>query len=469
MNTTLIQPALPVNQRPVSKCVVNLRSPFLTPSTSDEILPLLCLLPCLGRSYKDYFNGYPRWYVQLNLVNTPLWNANPYINRVLFEQLSGGAWVPMYSFLEDYGYGVDPNYNGQTVQGAITDPSMSITARVRFVGDNGCPDGSLTPITVTHYGFISSAAQYDAVAGGAAMGATPAYIHTYSQPVSQCTAPGPWSGLRDAPPSAWLQSIKATKLCDCRWRIDVNYNPSYGLMVNNPFLDYISVKVAEGSFQRILILLHQPGKLSYSIVTSKYNCAMNYIHVNGIVYFDEFDGAVGYITRTNSCFAVPAVISNVCLANGVAYGGGGLATACNGLGSQSASSAYSGGGGCAGGAPTPTPPSPTPKAPTRKPTPKPGGGGGGSAYEGCWTDRVGARALPHGVQAVTNSATPLATCIYRCRAGGYAYAGLEYYGECWCGLHYDRYGRAAGACTTPCSGNPKVRCGGANALSVYKT
>ncbi|CAM9243670.1 unnamed protein product, partial [Phaeothamnion confervicola] len=294
-------------------------------------------------SYKDYFNGYPRWYLQLQLVNTQLWNTNPYITRVLFERLNGASWVPMYSFLEDYGYGVDPTYDGQTAQGVVTDPSTSITVRLHFVGDgNGCADGYTQAVQMGHYKFISGASDYNRIASGGIPGTTPAWLHPYSTPVSQCTAPGTWSGLRDAPPGAWLQSIKATKMCDCHWRIDVQYNPSYSLMVNNPFIDYISIKVAEGSSQRIRLLVHQPGKSLYSVITPKFNCNLNYIKINGIVYFDEFDGAVGYITRTNSCFAVPAVVSNVCLVSGVAYGGGALPTSCAGLGSESGSYAYSG-------------------------------------------------------------------------------------------------------------------------------
>merc|ERR1719395_463644 len=34
------------------------------------------------------------------------------------------------------------------------------------------------------------------------------------------------------------------------------------------------------------------------------------------------------------------------------------------------------------------------------------------------------------------------TCFEKCSAEGYAYAGLQYKQECWCGNSYGRYGKA---------------------------
>ncbi|CAM9651077.1 unnamed protein product, partial [Phaeothamnion confervicola] len=97
---------------------------------------------------------------------------------------------------------------------------------------------------------------------------------------------------------------------------------------------------------------------------------------------------------------------------------------------------------------------------TAKPTTK-------SKYVGCFGDRVGARTMPHQMASVATSKTPVTTCVSRCRAAGYPYAGLEYGGECWCGNSYNRYGEST-ACTMPCSGLPRVVCGGADALSAYR-
>lgn len=91
------------------------------------------------------------------------------------------------------------------------------------------------------------------------------------------------------------------------------------------------------------------------------------------------------------------------------------------------------------------------------PLPSPPGG-----YAGCFTDDPN-RALPYWLGSVND----VATCVSLARGNGLAYAGLQWYGECWGGneLRYTQVGE--GECNTPCaSGEP---CGGAWHNSIYAT
>lgn len=95
-----------------------------------------------------------------------------------------------------------------------------------------------------------------------------------------------------------------------------------------------------------------------------------------------------------------------------------------------------------------------------------GGGGGGvsGTYVGCWTDSS-SRALP----AFLGGAFDVGRCVNTARQQGYAYAGLQWYGECWAGneLRHDR--AAESDCNTPCGANPSQICGGGYRNSVYAT
>ena len=59
-----------------------------------------------------------------------------------------------------------------------------------------------------------------------------------------------------------------------------------------------------------------------------------------------------------------------------------------------------------------------------------------------------------------------AHCIALCRSQGFAYAGVEYSTNCFCGNSYGRSG-AADNCNMACGGNPAEMCGGYFANSVY--
>ena len=87
-----------------------------------------------------------------------------------------------------------------------------------------------------------------------------------------------------------------------------------------------------------------------------------------------------------------------------------------------------------------------------------------SGYQGCFTDD-GNRALP----AWLGEGHTIETCTAAARGQGYAYAGLQWYGQCFAGnsLGYSRVGD--GECNTPCNARPSQMCGGAWRNSIYGT
>lgn len=89
------------------------------------------------------------------------------------------------------------------------------------------------------------------------------------------------------------------------------------------------------------------------------------------------------------------------------------------------------------------------------------------ADKGCWSDLVSSRALPVGLTGSSNYT--IEGCLAAAAAGGYAVAGLSYYGECWAaaGLSYYSQALDASKCTYPCRGDSVETCGGSDALDVY--
>lgn len=89
---------------------------------------------------------------------------------------------------------------------------------------------------------------------------------------------------------------------------------------------------------------------------------------------------------------------------------------------------------------------------------------GAFKYQSCWTDAVGTRAL----SAKDERSDDMT--IERCAAfcDGYAFFGVEYAGECYCGN--ELLGGEPSAetdCNMLCSGNPSQWCGGPNRLNLY--
>uniref|UniRef100_A0A1I8JG20 WSC domain-containing protein n=1 Tax=Macrostomum lignano TaxID=282301 RepID=A0A1I8JG20_9PLAT len=58
-------------------------------------------------------------------------------------------------------------------------------------------------------------------------------------------------------------------------------------------------------------------------------------------------------------------------------------------------------------------------------------------------------------------------CSNACSLGGFAYFGLQYSSECFCGASYGSYGAASSGCDMLCSGSSKQYCGGALRNSVF--
>lgn len=96
-------------------------------------------------------------------------------------------------------------------------------------------------------------------------------------------------------------------------------------------------------------------------------------------------------------------------------------------------------------------------APVMSPPPPPP-----PSYVGCFTDDPN-RALPYWLGSVGD----VGTCVNLARANGLAYAGLQWYGECWGGneLRYTQVGDWE--CDTPCASGEM--CGGGWRNSIYAT
>ncbi|KAF2732319.1 heme peroxidase [Polyplosphaeria fusca] len=91
----------------------------------------------------------------------------------------------------------------------------------------------------------------------------------------------------------------------------------------------------------------------------------------------------------------------------------------------------------------------------------------GYTYQGCMTDRVEARSL--GAKTQGNSNNTYANCAAFC--SGYAYFGVEYGRECYCGDSLANSPTTAkeSDCSMPCSGDANAVCGAGNRLNVFKS
>ena len=87
-----------------------------------------------------------------------------------------------------------------------------------------------------------------------------------------------------------------------------------------------------------------------------------------------------------------------------------------------------------------------------------------AGYVGCYTDSS-VRDLP---DFAASGKVSVESCKADCASAGYAYAGLQYATQCFCGNTYGRYG-ASSHCTMPCSADALEVCGGTWANSIYST
>ncbi|MCJ1414312.1 hypothetical protein MMC32_000638 [Xylographa parallela] len=100
-------------------------------------------------------------------------------------------------------------------------------------------------------------------------------------------------------------------------------------------------------------------------------------------------------------------------------------------------------------------------APTTVPTAAP------YVHAACYVDNLDGRLLS---VAEDDSTGTIELCASHCvgAAGGpYAYFGMEYYSQCFCGNTYNESAPASSGCSFPCSGNAGEICGGSNAMDIY--
>ena len=89
-------------------------------------------------------------------------------------------------------------------------------------------------------------------------------------------------------------------------------------------------------------------------------------------------------------------------------------------------------------------------------------------YTGCFEDNHNPQALTYRSSMSSQNMT-VEKCVAECKGNGYRYAGLEYYGECYCGATVN--GKQAvdpTKCWTKCTGNSSQTCGGNDHLSIYQ-
>ncbi|KAI1853724.1 hypothetical protein JX266_001708 [Neoarthrinium moseri] len=87
-------------------------------------------------------------------------------------------------------------------------------------------------------------------------------------------------------------------------------------------------------------------------------------------------------------------------------------------------------------------------------------------YNGCYSE-INGRLLNK--DSYANSTVSVDQCAAYCQAKNYAFAGMEYAGECYCGNIPPPKTLAADekSCNMPCKGNPSQTCGGSSRISVW--
>lgn len=92
-------------------------------------------------------------------------------------------------------------------------------------------------------------------------------------------------------------------------------------------------------------------------------------------------------------------------------------------------------------------------------------------YLGCFADNKGAAATGLAGRDLNGDmfSSPAMThdaCIAFCRAGNFAFAGVQYGTFCFCGNNYNRT-KISLDCKMPCAGNPRQLCGGEWANGIF--
>ncbi|KAK3990553.1 WSC domain-containing protein [Cladorrhinum sp. PSN332] len=88
-------------------------------------------------------------------------------------------------------------------------------------------------------------------------------------------------------------------------------------------------------------------------------------------------------------------------------------------------------------------------------------------YSGCHAEASGTQILPYRSPAQSNDMT-VEKCVAECKGNGYRYAGLVYYGVCYCGQTVNGAATDETSCNLPCNGDNTETCGGNGAFSIYQ-
>ena len=88
-------------------------------------------------------------------------------------------------------------------------------------------------------------------------------------------------------------------------------------------------------------------------------------------------------------------------------------------------------------------------------------------YSGCYQDTGSPQILPYRSDASSDDMT-VEKCVAECKGNGYRYAGLVYYGVCYCGQTVSGPAVDEAQCSFPCNGNKTEMCGANNIFSVYQ-
>ncbi|KAG6045328.1 hypothetical protein E4U39_002462 [Claviceps sp. Clav50 group G5] len=89
------------------------------------------------------------------------------------------------------------------------------------------------------------------------------------------------------------------------------------------------------------------------------------------------------------------------------------------------------------------------------------------SYSGCFQEGRGGSALIFRSSLDAGNMT-VEKCSAECKGNGFRYAGLEYYGVCYCGTTIDGFQLDESKCSLPCSGDKTQNCGGDNTLSIWQ-
>lgn len=88
-----------------------------------------------------------------------------------------------------------------------------------------------------------------------------------------------------------------------------------------------------------------------------------------------------------------------------------------------------------------------------------------TAYKGCYSDDAN-RALS---VALMSSGATVESCIAAAKAHGFAYAGVQFEGQCYAGNTIGRTKVSDNECNTPCTADKTEKCGGGWRNSIYST